>query len=121
MSKTFREQALEEVRNAFGEPEYINVTGGQIFRWILKREHGSHLYITIDSPEIPSVCHIMISDPSSKAVEPISNMTLRTLEEVKSVIKRIERQWHAPESSTEEAQVGLNDYLKIRTHSKNVM
>ena len=115
MSQSIREQARDAFREAFGEPQYIDVAGGQIYRWVLKREHALHLYLTIDAPEMPDICHIMTSDPSSKAVEPISNLTLRTMEEVHKAIDRIREQWRSPETSVDAPQVGQNDYLKRRS------
>jgi hypothetical protein len=114
MNKPFRELAADEVRQAFGDPEVIPVKGGQLYRWVLKRQHGSHVFVTIDSPEIPTICHIMISDPSSKAVEPVTNMTLRTLDEVRMVIERIRDQWQTPESSGQAQDIGVRDYIKNR-------
>ena len=115
MSKPFREQACEEFKKAFGQPEVIEVTGGEIYRWILKRKHGNHVFVTIDSPELPDIAHIMISDPSSRSVEPVANMTLRTLEEIKQIIERIRAQWQAPDTASEAPSIGERDSLKRRT------
>ena len=108
----FRDQARDAFIEEFGEPEYISVTGGEIYRWILNRRDASDLFITIDSPEMPDLCHIMISDPASTAVEPVSSMTLRTLNEIHSVIERVRNQWHHPASSHDAPDLGTAERFK---------
>jgi hypothetical protein len=101
---TFREQAWREFRKAFGEPdEVLRTESGAIYRWILKRDHNAHIYLTFDSPELPSIAHVMVSDPKAHLAEPVASLTMRTLDEVKATMTRIKDQWkNQPQRSREQ-------------------
>ena len=100
MTSMLRDSVREAFEKRFGPPQILDVSSGKIFRWVLQRANSMHLYVTLDSPELPDVAHIMISDPSSKAVDPISNRTLSTIEEAEQLIELIEEQWKNPGART---------------------
>jgi hypothetical protein len=93
--RPFRMLALERITAAFGEPREIPVERGSLYRWVLERPHGLSIYLTLDSPEMPDLAHILVSDPSSKAIDPISSVVMRSIAEVDSAIERVKRQWNA--------------------------
>ena len=95
MEIPFREQVKARMAEAFGEPVAVPLESGPLYRWVLKRAdgHAMHLYITLDSPENPNIGHVLISDPSSHAVEPVQSATVRTIEELERVIAAIVEQW----------------------------
>lgn len=90
---SFRDDAVSKFIEAFGEPETLDATGGMIYRWRLTRPHNLDLFITFDSPEMHEVAHVIVSDPSSKATEPVNSLTMRTIREVELMIERIRLQW----------------------------
>jgi hypothetical protein len=92
-SITFRDQALARLREALGEPEVLVATPGNMYRWILKRSDGLHVYVTLDSPEMLHFAHLIISDPKAKLVDPVISVTMHTLAEVDVVIERLLAQW----------------------------
>lgn len=89
--KSFREQAKELMAAAFGDPQVMKAESGNLYRWVMPRRDGLnvHVYVTMDSPEMPDIAHVMVSEPSSSAVTPLTTTVMRTLEEVKALIKRI--------------------------------
>ena len=91
--QAFRQQALERLMGALGEPEVIKVSGGEMYRWVLKRPHNLHMYLTLDSPELPDIAHLIVSDPRSRAADPVVSLTMRTLPEVDAVVKKVIEQW----------------------------
>jgi hypothetical protein len=94
----FREVARQILVGAFGEPTAVPVDSGRLYRWVLERPYGLSVYVTLDSPEMPDLGHVMISDPASTAVDPIASMTVRTATEVESLVDRIRLQWKGAES-----------------------
>lgn len=81
---------------AFGEPqEVLKVIGGEIDRWTLTLTSNPRrtIYITLDSPEMPQLAHVIVSDPGANLADPIGSFSMRTVDEVRSVIKRIQDQW----------------------------
>ena len=93
-SLPFREQAFLSLKQFLGEPEILPATGGFLYRWLLERPNGLSMYVTLDSPELPEVAHLIISDPQSKqAVDPVLSKTMRTLEEVEVVALELLKQW----------------------------
>ncbi|HYE03733.1 MAG TPA: hypothetical protein VD963_10930 [Phycisphaerales bacterium] len=91
---TFRGWALRRLTEEFGEPKVLKVERDALYRWVLHRAHGLSVYLTLDSPELPDMAHLLISDPSSQAIEPIASRSMRTKEELEAVIKLIHRQWN---------------------------
>jgi hypothetical protein len=91
--RAFRERALERLVAKLGPPEVVPVTPGALYRWILRRPHGLDMYITLDSPEIPDLAHLIVSDPRSGAADPVASITMHTLAEVDAVIDRVLAQW----------------------------
>lgn len=51
------------------------------------------MHITLDSPELPQIAHLIVSDPRSGPVDPVVSLTMRTLPEVEAVIQRLLEQW----------------------------
>jgi hypothetical protein len=90
---TFRDQALERLKAFLGEPEAIRVTGGEMYRWVLRRPHNLDMYITLDSPEMPDIAHLIVSDPKGMAADPVVSLTMRTLPEVEVTAKKLLEQW----------------------------
>ena len=91
--RSFRDVALEHLSEAFGDPRGMRAEVGALYRWVLKREQGLSLYVTLDSPEMPWIAHLLISDPGDKSVDPIATITMRTLGELRMTIDLIRRQW----------------------------
>lgn len=91
--KPFRERALDRLIAAFGDPERIPAEAGILYRWVLRRPHGLDLYITLDSPEMPEIAHLIVSDPRSGVVDPVVSLTMRTLPEVDAVVEKLRQQW----------------------------
>lgn len=91
--RTFRDRALDRMRAKLGEPRPIPTGEGRFFyRWILERPHGLSIYVTLDSPEIQHLAHLLVSDPRA-AVNPIQTITMRTFEEVDEAVKAVLAQW----------------------------
>lgn len=88
MAELFRDVALRLLTEAFGEPAVIKTAEGPVYRWKLERPGRPHmaLYVTLDSPEMPDLAHIMISDPNPEAPEPLTSVVMRTAPEVKAGI-----------------------------------
>jgi hypothetical protein len=90
----FRDQVVEKFQKAFGKPEAINTSTGNIFRWVLQRgQYEMSVIITIDSPEFTDMGHIMISDGCHSQIEPVVAVTVHTHAEVDALIGRIHTQW----------------------------
>jgi hypothetical protein len=87
----FRERARMHLVEAFGEPEVLQTSNGPLYRWVLRRKHGvdAHVYVTLDSPEMPDIAHVLVSDPAARTIEKITSRTMRTMEEVDALIKTI--------------------------------
>ncbi|HYE60438.1 MAG TPA: hypothetical protein VD997_00455 [Phycisphaerales bacterium] len=90
---SFREKATEYFIRELGEPVHIQVKEGTIFRWTIRRRDNMDLaiYITLDSPEMPDIAHVMISDPGCIDAEPIKSYTLRTEDEFAMALGEIRR------------------------------
>ena len=88
---SFREKAISYFYKALGQPEEIPVSNGKLFRWRLPRvgENDVMIYITINSPELPNIAHIMVTDPAEDADEPIKNFVLRDLSALDAVLAYI--------------------------------
>jgi hypothetical protein len=86
---SFRDQALERLTAALGPPEAIRVQGGLMYRWVRRRKHGLDMYITLDSPEMPSLAHLIVSDPLGMTVDPVVSITMRTIAEVERVAHQL--------------------------------
>jgi hypothetical protein len=96
---TFREQVRDIFTQTLGNPAVIPVGNGDIWRWVLQRQYSMHVYVTIDSPEMPDLAHVIVSDPASKNVEPVASYTVRTHEEADRIVQAIVKQWkHASEA-----------------------
>jgi hypothetical protein len=96
---TLREQALARLTEALGPPRALSAEPDMAFyRWILSRSDGMSLYLTLNSPELTDIAHLLLSDPR-QAVEPVVSLTIRTIPEVDAAIERIIRQWRAPASA----------------------
>jgi hypothetical protein len=91
--RSFRDVARDLLIEAFGEPRVMRAEEGALYRWVLKRERGLSLYVTLDSPEMPWIAHLLISDPEAEMVDPIATVTMRTVEEIRATIEAIRRQW----------------------------
>jgi hypothetical protein len=90
----FRDRALTVLKEVLGEPERLPATGGVLYRWILERSNGLSMYVTLDSPEMPELAHLIISDPqSTQNVEPVVSKTMRTIEEVEAIAQELVKQW----------------------------
>lgn len=92
--RPFREVAKEHFVRAFGEPQHLPTEAGDLYRWVIPIPgtlHTANVYVTIDSPEMPDIAHVLISDPAAGAVEPISSIITRSLEDVDRLIERIKR------------------------------
>lgn len=94
-----REYAARAFTEAFGEPEQHMTADGILFRWRLGSADGQTIRITIDSPEFPTMAHILISDPI--AVVRLSAETCRTESEVEALIRQLKARLRG-ESSPEE-------------------
>ena len=90
---SFRDRALERLKAVLGDPESIPVQGGTMYRWVLRRPHGLDVYVTLDSPEMPALAHLIVSDPLGMAVDPVVSITMRTIEEVDRVATKLREQW----------------------------
>jgi hypothetical protein len=91
---TFRDRVHDRLVEAFRAPQELHTESGKVYRWVLRRDSGlhAHVYLTLDSPELPTLAHVMVSDPGSIAVKPISSRTMRTMEEVEALITTIRAQ-----------------------------
>jgi hypothetical protein len=85
-------RALELFVAAFGEAREVQVENGYLYRWVFHRPDKSTVYITLDSPELPDLAHVMISDPAASAIAPITSVIMRTLPEVEAAIESIRTQ-----------------------------
>ena len=92
-SSTFRDQAASFFTNALGQPFAIPAPEGLMCRWKFQRQGSTDLviYITMDSPEMPDIAHIMISDPSCKDSQPITSLVLRKVEDFEPTLEKIRR------------------------------
>lgn len=88
----FRERARRQFESTFGPPQVLPTEVGSLYRWVLKRPSGKSLYITLDSPEMTHIAHVLVSDPLSTQLDPISSLVMRTDAEVESAIARIKEQ-----------------------------
>jgi hypothetical protein len=55
------------------------------------------MFVTIDSPELSDIAHVMISDSLHHQVEPVAAVSVRTLEEADALLARIVKQWKSGE------------------------
>jgi hypothetical protein len=92
VEKPFRMQALEVLLDAFGPAREIPVDQGCLYRWVFTRGGRREVYVTLDSPEMPQLAHLMISDLGSTALNPITTVIMRTLPEVHAAAEAIRRQ-----------------------------
>jgi hypothetical protein len=92
---TFREQALRRFVAAFGPPREVPVQGGSVYRRVLERPRSLSVYVTLNSPEMTGLAHVLVSDPRCKAGDPLASVVLRTLEEVEALVERVRRQWQS--------------------------
>lgn len=90
----FREQVVAKFTEMLGQAHVARVREGELYRWTLPRgtDHIA-IFVTIDSPELPMIAHIMVSD-GDDPVEPISTLTVRTMAEAEAVLQRIIEQWN---------------------------
>jgi hypothetical protein len=90
---TFREQALAWLTSALGSPMVVPMgNGASVYRWILARPRGQSVYVTLNSPGLPGVAQLLISDPRQKP-EPLTSLTLRSLTDLDREVARVLRQW----------------------------
>lgn len=90
---TFRERACRQFAAAFGPPTALPTEAGDLYRWVLKRPGGRQpVYVTLDSPEMTHIAHVLVSDPQSTQLDPVSSLVMRTEAEVASAIARIKAQ-----------------------------
>jgi hypothetical protein len=61
--------------------------GGAFYRWITPLPDGSALYVTL-SCERPDLVYLIAADPGARP-EPVVCLTLRTLDDVDSALRRI--------------------------------
>ena len=92
-TEPFRQRALGRLVAAFGDPEVLRSEAGALYRWVLRRAHRMDMYITLDSPEMPDMAHLIVSDPKAGGAEPVASLTMRTIEEVDAVIGKLREQW----------------------------
>ncbi|MBC7833694.1 MAG: hypothetical protein H7Y88_01155 [Phycisphaerales bacterium] len=107
-SPTIRDEVRLAMNEKFGKPLVLNVESGAIYRWVLKRERGPSLYITLDAPELPALVHLLISDPLPDEVNPISAALARTWDEAAVLLDRIMAQWKR--GSAEERGAGKREH-----------
>lgn len=84
---SFRDQAVSSFEDAFGPPQIVQTVDGPLFRWVLRSSDGSHIRITIDSPEFPQIAHVLVSDRT--AAQLVTSSTLREMDEVYELIRRL--------------------------------
>lgn len=89
---TFRERARRQFETAFGVPAVLATEAGSLYRWVLTRAPRSSLYVTLDSPEMTHLAHVLVSDPLSTQLDPVSSVVMRTDAEVASAVARIRAQ-----------------------------
>ncbi|MBC7833693.1 MAG: hypothetical protein H7Y88_01150 [Phycisphaerales bacterium] len=89
---SFRDQVASLFTEAFGDPAILDTESGPLFRWKLGRANGLHVYVTLDSPEMPSLAHVIISDPGSGGVDPVQSVVMRTMAEAVSVLAKLQLQ-----------------------------
>lgn len=91
----FRMVALRRIAESLGRPDALPVGSGYLYRWTLERPDRSPVYVTLDSPELPDIGHLMVSDPSASTVTPVTAFTVRTMQELEVVLREVLRQWKA--------------------------
>ena len=57
---------------AFGRAREISLDHGCLYQWVFTRGGRAEVYVTLDSPEMPRLAHLMISDLGSTALNPIA-------------------------------------------------
>lgn len=88
---SMRAKALVRLTGALGDYSETPIKGGSLYRWTISRPDGSKLYITLDSPELPNLAHIIISDPSSGAHKPIDAYSATDDEELGAIVDYVRR------------------------------
>jgi hypothetical protein len=89
----FREWAARQLRSALGEPEVLATTVGDVYRWTLRREGKEPLYVTLNSPELPELAHVIYTDPEMLRADPITSRITRTEPEFLTTLHDIRECW----------------------------
>jgi hypothetical protein len=89
---------MQHLAAAFGAPQRLETESGPLYRWVLRRARGAdaHVYITLDSPELPDLAHVLISDPGAKTINPITALTIRTMPEADRLVALVKQQVESP-------------------------
>jgi hypothetical protein len=96
-SQPFRERALAFFKEHLGEPTAIPAEPGFMYRWVLHRKLRPTLnvYITLDSPELLDLAHVMIGDPAVSGEDAIQSFVMRKEEDFHPVLARIRKRLDA--------------------------
>lgn len=89
----FREWAQRQLRGALGEPETLRSEAGEVYRWTLRRPRREPLYVTLNSPEMPELAHVIVSDPEMLVQDPIRSKIARTEPELLVTLRDIREAW----------------------------
>lgn len=89
---TIRQQVISAFNERFGEAQVGPDPAGKLYRWRLTRKNDLHVHVIIDSPEIETRAHVLISDPCHD-MPPIRSLYVGNTNDIKSVLDEIEAQW----------------------------
>jgi hypothetical protein len=86
---SFREWTRRRLSAALGRPLALTTREGMIHRWTVTRDGHEPVVVTLNSPELAEMAHVLVSDPESVRSEPVRSMCLRTEEDVHRVMEQI--------------------------------
>lgn len=89
----FREWAVRQLRGVFGEPETLHTEAGELYRWTLRRDGREPLYVSLNSPEMPELAHVICADPEMLLGDPITSRIARTEPELLVALHEIRERW----------------------------
>lgn len=92
----FREWAARQLRSALGEPEVLATAAGDVYRWTLRRDGREPMYVTLNSPELPELAHVIYTDPEMLRSDPIISRITRTEPEFLVALHDIRERWVQP-------------------------